>query len=254
MFYSKKIAILAVAALWGFSPAYANDDDSTLETYNRAMFDFNMKVDDYVMKPVAKGYRAVTNEFIRERVKNFFSNLREPAVTINHSLQGNFIDSGKSLGRFVVNTTLGLLGTFDVASGWELPANKTSFDKTLASWCVPDGPFFVLPLLGPSTPRAATGMAVDAVADPLYWANSYINFGQDWKRYSFIYGLTALGFVSAREENLEFVDKLTANAVDPYSMVKSAYVQNRLKIGACRASDDEQQASYDFDFDEDDDD
>lgn len=254
MFYAKRIAILAVVALWGFSPAYANDDDSTLEAYNRAMFDFNMKVDDYVMKPVAKGYRAITNEFIRERVRNFFSNLREPAVTINHSLQGNFMDSGKSLGRFVVNTTLGLLGTFDVASGWELPANKTNFDKTLAGWCVPDGPFFVLPLLGPSTPRATTGMAVDAVADPLYWANSYINFGQDWKRYSFIYGLTALGFVSVREENLEFVDKLTANAVDPYSMVKSAYVQNRLKIGACGANAEERPASYDFDFDEDDDD
>ena len=109
MFYSKKIAILAVVALWGFSPAYANDDDSTLEAYNRAMFDFNMKLDDYVMKPMAKGYQAITNEFVRERVKNFFSNLREPAVTINHSLQGNFTDSGKSLGRFVINSTLGLL-------------------------------------------------------------------------------------------------------------------------------------------------
>lgn len=253
MFYSKKIAILAVVALWGFSPAYANDDDSTLEAYNRAMFDFNMKLDDYVMKPMAKGYQAITNEFVRERVKNFFSNLREPAVTINHSLQGNFTDSGKSLGRFVINSTLGLLGTFDVATGWKLAPNKTNFDKTLASWCVPDGPFFVLPLFGPSTPRAATGLAVDAVADPLYWADSYVNFGHSWKKYSFIYGLTALGFVSAREENLEFVDNLTANAVDPYSMVKSAYVQNRLKIGACSAYVDEQPASYDFDFDEDDD-
>ena len=81
-----------------------------------------------------------------------------------------------------------------------------------------------------------------------------MNFGQDWKRYSFIYGLTALGFVSVREENLELVDNLTANAVDAYSMVKSAYVQNRLKIGSCKsAAEDSSSASYDFDFDEDDD-
>lgn len=255
MFNSKKITNLAaIACLLYAMPVCANEDDGALEAYNRAMFDFNMQVDKYVLKPVAKGYRAVTTKFIRERVSNFFSNLREPATMINHSLQGNFTDSGKSLGRFAVNSTLGLLGTFDVASGWNIPNNKTSFDKTLANWCVPDGPFVVLPLLGPSTPRAATGRAVDAVADPLYWANQYINFGEDWKRYSFIYGLTALGFVSAREENLELIDNLTANAVDTYSMVKSAYVQNRLKIGACQSTNTESaQASYDFDFDEDDD-
>lgn len=253
MFYSKKFIVAAAVVLLGISPANASQNDSALETYNRAMFDFNLKLDRYVLKPAAKGYRAVTTKFLRERISNFFSNLREPAVMINHSLQGNFADSGKSAGRFVVNSTLGLLGTFDVASGWSMPANKTNFDKTLANWCVPDGPFFVLPLFGPSTPRAATGLAVDAVADPLYWSNQYINFGQDWKRYSFIYGLMALGFVSAREENLELVDNLTANAVDPYSMVKSAYVQNRLKIGSCATGDEQQSASYDFDFDDDDD-
>lgn len=253
MFCLKKITACAAVVLWA-APVFANNDDSTLESYNRAMFDFNLKVDEYVTKPLAKGYRAVTTKFIRERVSNFFSNLREPATMINHSLQGNFSESGKSAGRFVVNSTLGLLGTFDVASGWDIQKNKTGFDETLADWCVPDGPFVVLPLFGPSTPRAATGMAVDAVADPLYWSNQYMNFGQDWKRYSFIYGLTALGFVSVREENLELVDNLTANAVDAYSMVKSAYVQNRLKIGSCKsAAEDSSSASYDFDFDEDDD-
>ena len=252
MFCSKKIMAFAAALLCA-APAYANEDDGALETYNRAMFDFNMKVDEYVLKPMAKGYRAITNEFIRERVSNVFKNLREPATMINHSLQGSFAESGKSAGRFVVNSTLGLLGMFDVASGWNIPTNKTGFDETLAAWCVPDGPFVVLPLFGPSTPRAATGRAVDAVADPLYWSNQYINFGEDWKRYSFIYGLMALGFVSAREENLEFLDNLTANSVDAYSMVKSAYVQNRLKIGSCRSVEAEQQAaSYDFDFDDED--
>lgn len=248
----KTICLLAAGLALLTQTACASDEDSMLESYNRSMFDFNMKADEYVMKPVAKGYRAVTTEFIRERVRNFFSNLKEPGTVINHILQGNLADSGKSAGRFVVNSTLGLLGTFDVASGWGVQKNKTGFDETLATWCVPDGEFFILPLLGPSTPRAAAGMAADAVANPTYWAEHYANFGQRWEEYSFYYGLTALGFVSVREENLEFLDNLTANSVDAYSMVKSAYVQNRLKLNLCGNNDtDSQTASYDFDFDED---
>ena len=240
-------------ASFNVSGAFAtdNEDSSVLESYNRAMFKFNSAADDYVIKPVAKGYRAVTTEFIRERIHNFFSNLKEPASMINHTLQGNLADSGKSLGRFAINSTLGLLGTFDVASGWGLSNNKTGFDETLATWCVPDGPFVVLPLLGPSTPRAATGLAADALANPTYWGDYYATFGQDWEKYSFYYGLTALGFISVREENIELLDNLTGASVDPYSTIKSAYIQNRLKINACAPKNAETQtASYDFDFDE----
>lgn len=232
--------------------ANAKDDEGALETYNRSMFSFNTMVDDYVMKPVAKGYRAITNEFVRERVRNFFNNLKEPATMINHTLQGNFADTGKSGGRFLVNTTLGLLGTFDVASGWGVQKNKTGLDETLAKWCVPDGPFIVLPIIGPSTPRAAVGFAGDALADPLYWSKEYVHFSEDWKKYSFYYGLSALGFVSVREEKLDLLDKLTANSVDPYSTIKSAYMQNRLKMHVCGTQKETGQVpSYDFDFDED---
>lgn len=235
-----------------YSPVFAEDDEGFIETYNRSMFTFNTFVDDYLMKPVAKGYRAVTNDFIRERVHNFFSNLKEPATMINHTLQGNFSDTGKSGGRFLINSTLGLLGTFDVASGWGIDKNKTGLDETLAKWCVPDGPYIVLPIVGPSTPRAAIGYAGDAVANPLYWSDEYIHFSDDWKKYTFYYGLSALGFVSVREENLELLDKLTLNSVDPYSTVKSAYMQNRLKMHVCGQIEDKGQApSYDFDFDED---
>lgn len=231
---------------------WATEDNSALETYNRAMFDFNTAVDDYFFKPIAKGYRAITNNFIRERVHNFFENLREPASAINHTLQGNLADSGKSIGRFAINTTLGLLGTFDVASGWNLTKNKTGFDATLAKWCVPDGPFIILPLLGPSTPRNTVGLAGDALANPTYWADYYATFGKDWERYSFYYGLTALGFISLREENLEFLDNLTATSVDVYGTIKSAFIQNRLKLNACSKPNDEP-ASYDFDFDDEED-
>ncbi len=247
----KITGILAVLSIMNIQPAYAQEDEGALESYNRAMFTFNSVADYYVIKPMAKGYRAVTNDFIRERVRNFFYNVKEPGITINHGLQGNFADSGKALGRFLINTTIGLLGTFDVASGWGLARNKTNFDHTLASWCVPDGPFIVLPFLGPSTPRATTGMVADTAVDPVYWANYYAHFSNDWEKYSFYYGLTALGFVSVREENIEFLDNLTEGSVDPYSTIKSAYIQNRLKIDACATGDEQQTASYDFDFDED---
>ena len=247
-----KLIITAVAALLlSISPAFAADDDSALETYNRAMFGFNTTIDEYVVKPLAKGYRAVTTEFIRERVRNFFENLREPASMINHTLQGNLGEAGNSTGRFLVNSTLGLLGTFDVASGWGMNRNRTGLDQTLAAWCMPDGPFFVLPILGPSTPRAAVGRAGDLLADPITWGHYYMSFGQDWKRYSFYYGLTALGFVSLREQNLEFLDNLTENSVDVYSTIKSAFIQNRLKLNVCADKDaSSEPASYDFDFDD----
>ena len=247
-----KLIITAVAALLqSISPAFAADDDSALETYNRAMFGFNTTIDEYVVKPLAKGYRAVTTEFIRERVRNFFENLREPASMINHTLQGNLGEAGNSTGRFLVNSTLGLLGTFDVASGWGMNRNRTGLDQTLAAWCMPDGPFFVLPILGPSTPRAAVGRAGDLLADPITWGHYYMSFGQDWKRYTFYYGLTALGFVSLREQNLEFLDNLTENSVDAYSTIKSAFIQNRLKLNVCADKDaTDEPASYDFDFDD----
>lgn len=245
------IKYVVVLLLLGYSSrAYCNEEDSALENYNRAVFSFNQYLDDYVMKPVAKGYRAITTPFVRERVHDFFANLKEPASMINHALQGNLADSGKSGGRFLINSTLGLLGTFDVAGGWGIADNKTGFDHTLAAWCVPDGPFFVLPVLGPSTPRATVGYAADVAASPLYWSSYMVNFEHDWQKYSVYYGLSALGFISLREENLELMDKLTAGSVDPYSLVKSAYMQNRLKIGTCKTGDET--PSYDFDFDDDD--
>ncbi|MBR2137640.1 MAG: VacJ family lipoprotein [Alphaproteobacteria bacterium] len=248
---NKYTILTALSVLLAASPCRANEDEGALESYNRAMFTFNSVADHYVIKPLAKGYRAVTTDFIRERVRNFYANLKEPASVINHTLQGNVGDSGVSAGRFLVNSTLGLLGTFDVASGWGLHNNKTGFDKTLAKWCVPDGPFIILPLIGPSTPRAAVGLAADTVADPTYWASYYTTFSKDWQKYSFYYGLTALGFVSVREANIELLDNLTANSVDPYSTIKSAYIQRRLKIDACAGSEPKpQEASYDFDFDD----
>ena len=141
-----------------------HDQADTFETYNRAMFKFNYQVDKYVLKPLAEGYRAITNQYARDRISSVIANLKEPLYATNNLLQGEFTDSGMSLARFAVNSTLGLAGMYDVAEGWGWPRKKAGFDSTLAKWCIKDGPYIILPILGPSTPRAAVSLALDSAA------------------------------------------------------------------------------------------
>ena len=227
-----------------------SDEESKLEVYNRAMFNFNYQVDKMVLKPVAKGYKAVTTQSIRNRVTSFFNNLEEPAYAINNLLQGKFKDSGQSVARFAVNSTLGLLGTFDVASGWGMNAKKNSFDATMALFCTPDGPFVVMPIIGPSTPRYLVGWGVDSFADPMYWA-LLDKQDEDWG-VALTYGGTALKYINKRAENMTLLDSLEEGSVDFYATMKSAFLQNRQKfqsLCAQKAADGDAVASYDFDFD-----
>ena len=120
------------------------------------------------MKPLAKGYRAITTQSIRDRVRDILSNLREPLSAANHLLQADPKASAASLSRFVLNSTLGLAGAFDVAEGWGLKKDTTGFNETFAKWCIKDGPYIVLPFLGPSTPRAATGLAFEFIFDEFF--------------------------------------------------------------------------------------
>ena len=201
-------------------------DVGTLESYNRAMFSFNNKLDKYVIRPTAKGYRAVTNEFIRQRVTNFFNNIDETISAVNHALQGEFQNSGHNLGRFVLNTTLGGVGLFDVATKVGLEKKKTGFDETLATWCVPDGPYVVLPVFGPSTPRAATGFVVDGYTSPMYWVAEGSSSDDAWLAY---YGASGLKYLNLMAENINLLESLEEGAVDYYETVKSTYLQNRRK-------------------------
>lgn len=217
-------------------------DEDSFESYNRAVFKFNNGFDKYILRPVAEGYRDVTNEFMRERVSSVLSNIKEPIYMGNHLLQGDLKQTGISLARLGVNTTLGLLGMFDVAEGWGLKKKTSGFDATLAKWCVPDGPFVMLPFLGPSTPRAATGLVADSVMNPVYWATYNDANVKDKIAYSYM----AVNAVSLREANLELLDELERGSVDFYATMRSAYMQNRKNMG-CRANDADTQ-SYDFDF------
>lgn len=241
--YSFLLAVLLSGVAFGVHAAEDNSD--WLESYNRAVFNFNYQLDKYTLKPIAKGYRAVTTPDVRNRVTSFINNMREPVTAVNHTLQGSIKDSFVSVGRFLINSTLGLGGTFDVAEGWGLKRNSTGFDETLATYCVPDGPFFVVPLLGPSTPRSLVAYAGDAAANPMYWGPL-----QD-KNYAdkISYGYAAVVVVNTRERSLDLLDDLEKNSVDFYTTVRSAYMQNRQTLRQlCRSNKDNNKASYDFDF------
>lgn len=235
--------MVACVAACASSATEQHEYDDPFEGYNRAMFSFNYQVDKYVIKPVAEGYRAVTTPFIRERVSSVIDNLKEPISAGNHLLQADPEASVKSLSRFVINSTLGLVGMFDVAEGWGLPKDKTTFNETFAKWCIPQGPFIVLPLLGPSTPRAATGMALDFVFDPVYWAtyqDANVHDKASWG-YAIAQGITA------REAALDILDDLERNSVDFYATMRSAYLQNQNKL-KCFNDVSKDENTYDFDF------
>lgn len=235
--------MVACVAACASSATEQHEYDDPFEGYNRAMFSFNYQVDKYVIKPVAEGYRAVTTPFIRERISSVIDNLKEPVSAGNHLLQADPEASVKSLSRFVINSTLGLVGMFDVAKGWGLPKDKTTFNETFAKWCIPQGPFIVLPLLGPSTPRAATGMALDFVFDPVYWAtyqDANVHDKASWG-YAIAQGITA------REAALDILDDLERNSVDFYATMRSAYLQNQSKL-KCFNDVSKDENTYDFDF------
>ena len=138
-----------------------------LEGFNRAMYTFNDKLDKYVLKPVAKGYHAVAPTPVRRSVANFFSNLHDPAVMLNNLLQGKPGQAASDLGRFMVNSTIGIFGLFDVSSKFGLPKHDEDFGQTLAVWGVGDGPYLVLPFFGPSNMRDAPALVVDWETYPL---------------------------------------------------------------------------------------
>src|SRR5512140_45443 len=160
--------LLVLVALWcralcgtAHATGVANNHDP-LEGMNRAVFWFNDQVDDYVIEPAAKGWDKIAPDRVKKSLSNFFQNLRFPIIAGNNLLQGKPIQSASDVGRFVVNTTVGVLGFFDPASDWGLAPHNEDFGQTLGYWGVPPGPYLVLPFVGPSNPRDAVGLAADS--------------------------------------------------------------------------------------------
>ena len=244
----KKLAVLSVLL---FTSACAtnihrNDTDADpYENFNRKVFNFNDSVYENVFFPVAKGYRKITTPAIRERVNSFIANIDEPVSAVNHLLQLEPLPALKNISRFVINTTLGLAGTFDVAQGWGISPEKTGFNQTLASWCVADGPYIVLPLIGGRSVRGTVGLTVDTISDPVFLAT--YNDANVYDKVHYPYA--AVKYTAKAENYMDLYNDFKKNSVDFYATIRSAYLQSQRNL-KCRFAPEESSASYDFDFDE----
>jgi len=189
-------------------------EEDPWEGFNRAIFRFNDTLDTYALKPLAKGYQAVTPEFLEDGVHNVFGNIGDVGNLANNLLQGKLHNAGVDGGRLIFNTTFGLLGFFDVAQKMGLQRNDEDFGQTLGAWGVDSGPYLVLPLLGPSTVRDAGGRIPDSFLD-IY---PYIDHVPTRN-------LTRAVDVVDTRASLLSAEKLISG--DKYLFIRNAYLQNR---------------------------
>lgn len=186
------------------------------ESWNRGVYKVNDKLDRAVAKPLARTYVRFVPNPIRIGVSNFFDNLNTPTVMINDALQGKLLAAGNDLGRFLLNSTVGLAGLLDPATSAGLAHNNEDFGQTLGVWGVHPGPFVELPLLGPSDLRDAPAKVVDTYTNPRQYINNT----------AIKYGLWGVDLVDRRASLLSLDDTLK-NVYDPYAFVRDAYLQRR---------------------------
>ena len=189
--------------------------------FNRAMHDLNFSLDGFLVTPVARVYRRVLPQPVRESVGNFLDNLTEPYSAINNLLQGDTEQAGNNVRRFILNTSIGF-GLFDVASDMGHEADDEDFGQTLAVWGVGNGGYIVLPIWGPNTLRSAFALAPDTFADPVNIAI------QNEASTETILALQYIQVVNGSAENLDAIEDLRNNSVDFYEAIKSVYWQMRL--------------------------
>jgi phospholipid-binding lipoprotein MlaA len=200
----------------GDDPKAQEEVFDPLEGMNRRLFAVHNTLDRWVMAPVARGYRAIAPRPVRNGVSNFLGNLGAPVVLANDLLQGKPVRAGKTLARFGVNTTVGVLGIFDPAASIGLEPHNEDFGQTLAVWGVGEGPYIFVPLLGPTNVRDGVGHMVDSVFDPFTWAQ----FEGD-QEFALVRGVG--GAVSGREELLDVIDSINDTSIDPYARFRSIY-------------------------------
>ena len=210
---------LACFALLGGCASVGNPRDP-LEPVNRGIYTFNEAVDTTVLRPAAELYRGLVPRLVRNGVHNVFANINDVIIALNNLLQAKFLNAVSDTGRIVVNTTVGLLGVFDVATELGLEKHDEDFGQTLGYWGLADGPYLVLPILGPSSLRDSVGVFVDFKTDPL----TYVDPTRDR---NILWGVRT---VNRRSELLDASKILETAALDPYQFVRDAYLQRRRSL------------------------
>lgn len=199
--------------------AEAQDTDP-YESFNRKIYRFNSALDRAVLKPLAKGYDKLLPDAVQRSVGHFFRNLGEPTIIVNNLLQGKFEQSFAATARFLANSTLGLGGLFDVATKAGVPRQHEDFGQTLAVWGAEQGPYLVLPLLGPRTVRDSFGLVADWYTDPVtYIDNEPLR-----------YGLRGTYLIDTRWQLMDASRVLEQATDDEYLFVREAYLQRRKSL------------------------
>jgi len=206
--------VLFVAVFAAAAAAQDEPHPDPWEPFNRRVFAFNEWLDQYALKPVAQGYRAITPDPVERGVTNFIGNIYELNSVFNSALQGRADNAIRGLGRFVLNSTVGLAGFMDVATRAGVERHPADFDQTLAVWGLDRGPFLMLPVLGPRTVRSGAGSLVDgAIALPSQQGEQL-----------YAWGFLAAEAIDVRAELLRAEDLVTG---DRYIFVRNTYLQHR---------------------------
>lgn len=225
------VAALGLTALGGCAPkpnpadadavAEYREADDPLEPTNRVLYAVNDGIDTAVLRPLAVAYRNVVPATVRSHTHNVLTNLGQPVALFDDILSANPRRAGDSLMRLVINTSVGVGGIFDVATDWGYPNHDTDAGLAFALWGVPEGTFLFLPILGPTNPRDTAGFAADILMDPSTWV------GRGPVLQGVAYGRVVLGAIDARERVLDDLDKVKAQALDPYATFRSLARQHR---------------------------
>lgn len=199
----------------------AGDNHDPLEILNRGIFKFNEVLDGLVLKPVAHIYLGVVPEPVRHGVTNVLTNLSAPVVFVNSALQGDKENLSRTAGRFLVNSTVGIGGIFDMAKDMGIPKeHKKDFGQTFGVWGIDSGPYIYLPIFGPSSVRDALGMVADTASDPFTYILSQPT----------TIALDATRTIDRRADLLPLTDRIYRDSLDPYASIRSMYQQYRVRV------------------------
>jgi len=207
--------------------AEAEDFNDPFEDTNRAIFDFNQMVDRHVLVPVAEAYRTVLPEPVRDSLRDFLRNLRAPLIFANNALQGDFEHAGQTFARFTLNSTLGVGGLIDVAGRWgQLPYHEQDLGVTFGVWGIPEGPYLVIPVLGPSDPRDLVGQTAEGFGDPF---NKLVT-GNPYTLYWIPFVRGGVSGIDQRSRYIETLSDIERTSLDYYATIRSLYRQRRAAL------------------------
>ncbi len=222
-----KLVVISFALIIGLFSVQVKAANECFENTSRAIFKFNMAFDNAILEPIAKGFNKLP-EPIRDSTSNFTSNIGTLLTIPNNLLQGNFNQLGHSLGSFIVNTSVGVLGIFNPAEKLGLNSHKEDVGQTLGTYGIDTGCYFVLPILGPTTVRDSVGLLADTFVDPFaimtIREHEILSTSGSALDYYSVKGATAINFRAENDLNFTSLEK---NSIDLYSSIKSVYLQNR---------------------------